>query len=295
MTERLIAIADIEQDLALQPRATLHRDWIEEYAMEMAEGAKFPPVVVFFDADERKGWLADGFHRVLAAEAAGCGSIMADVRSGTRRDALLYSVGANAVHGHRRTNDDKRRAVEILLNDPEWELWPDRQIAEQCGVTHPFVAGQRLRLSGNGYQLGAITKPRKVTRAGTTYEMNTGNIGEARRRRVVEEPAEPAELPLPKPAVPSRAVVEPFDHEAATLRERAMSAVGTLAELPPAADVMAAWMKTWGYGVPIEKLERAIAWLEAFLPLYRVMEPERWARVQRAAAADRGLFTDAAD
>jgi hypothetical protein len=289
MTERLIAIADIEQDMALQPRATLHRDWIEEYAMEMAEGAKFPPVVVFFDADERKGWLADGFHRVLAAEAAGCGSIMADVRSGTRRDALLYSVGANAVHGHRRTNDDKRRAVEILLNDPEWRGWSDVQIAEQCGVSSHFV-GDRRRI------IDPIKdSPRRVTRAGTTYEMNTGKITEARRRRVVEEPAEPAELPLPKPAVPSRAVVEPFDHEAATLRERAMSAVGTLAELPPAADVMTAWMKTWGYGVPIEKLERAIAWLEAFLPLYRVMEPERWARVQRAAAADRGLFTDAAD
>lgn len=47
--------------------ATLHQDWIEEYAAEMAGDAKFPPVVVFFDGDRH--WLGDGFHRTHAAVA----------------------------------------------------------------------------------------------------------------------------------------------------------------------------------------------------------------------------------
>jgi hypothetical protein len=56
-------------------------------------------------------------------------------RQFNRRDALLFSVGANAIHGHRRTNEDKRRAVDVLLNDPEWRVWNDSEIARRCGVS----------------------------------------------------------------------------------------------------------------------------------------------------------------
>ena len=38
---------------------------------------------------------------------------------GTQRDAILWSISANATHGLRRTNEDKRRAVTRLLQDPE--------------------------------------------------------------------------------------------------------------------------------------------------------------------------------
>lgn len=86
----------------------------------------------------------------------------------------LGRVGANASHGLRRTNDDKRRAVLTLLNDLEWAKWSDREIARACGVTHPFVAKQRADLSGNGYQ---IEPERTVTRNGTTYQQNTADIG----------------------------------------------------------------------------------------------------------------------
>jgi hypothetical protein len=43
----------------------------------------------------------------------------AEVRTGSRRDAVRYSVGANSVHGLRRTNEDKRREVQTLLADAE--------------------------------------------------------------------------------------------------------------------------------------------------------------------------------
>ena len=38
--------------------------------------------------------------------------IAADVRQGTRRDALLFAAGANSSHGLSRTTADKRRAIE---------------------------------------------------------------------------------------------------------------------------------------------------------------------------------------
>jgi hypothetical protein len=64
------------------------------------------------------------------------------------RDAVLHSVGANATHGLRRTNEDKRRAVETLLNDEKWYLWSDRQIARQCQVSHSLVSKIRQELTG---------------------------------------------------------------------------------------------------------------------------------------------------
>jgi hypothetical protein len=55
-------------------------------------------------------------------------------------------VGANATHGLRRTNADKRRAALTLLQDEEWQRWSNREIARQCGVTHTFVAKLRREL-----------------------------------------------------------------------------------------------------------------------------------------------------
>jgi hypothetical protein len=55
----------------------------------------------------------------------------------------VFSVGANASHGLRRTNGDKRRAVLVLLKDSEWAQRSDRWIAEKCGVSNTFVAGLR--------------------------------------------------------------------------------------------------------------------------------------------------------
>lgn len=154
MSEPIIHSVDlsiIRVDGGTQPRVSLNESVVAEYREVLDSGGNLPPVVIFFDGSDR--WLGDGFHRVHAYRAANLSSIPAEVRSGTRRDALLFSCGANASHGLRRSVEDKRRAVMTLLEDDEWSRMSDRQIASACQVSHPFVASLRASLrapaSGN--------------------------------------------------------------------------------------------------------------------------------------------------
>jgi len=134
-------ISAIRIDGGTQSRSRILQDMVDDYAASMADGAEFPPVVVFFDGKEY--WLADGFHRYHATRKNKRASILANIRNGTVRDAILYSFGANGMHGMQMTNEDKRRVVLEMLDDFEWGQWSDREIARACHVSHPFVAKLR--------------------------------------------------------------------------------------------------------------------------------------------------------
>ncbi len=97
-----IKIADL--DLSLQTRAGTDADTIKTYAEAMADGAQFPDVTVFTDGT--KYWLADGFHRVMAAKQNGKAAISADVRKGTEDDAVVFGGTANNKQGKRPTRAD---------------------------------------------------------------------------------------------------------------------------------------------------------------------------------------------
>lgn len=166
-TERL-PLAKITRDLALNCRAEgVNEATAAEYAEALANGAKLPPIVVFKDGETYR--LADGFHRCRAHELAGKAEIEAEVRHGGEREARLHSVGCNAAHGLRRTSADKRRAVEVLLLDPEWTKKSDRWIADACGVSDPFVGKLRAQVltvstgtrEGRDGKQQSATKPKK--------------------------------------------------------------------------------------------------------------------------------------
>lgn len=148
MSIQHINVELIRQDGGTQARAAMDAPAIEEYALAMAEGGDFPPVVVFQEGEVY--WLGDGFHRVTAhIKAFGFAPIAADVREGGLREALLFATGANGDHGVRRTIEDKRKAVSKMLMHEEFCQWSDRQIAKHCKVTHPFVSGLRNPKGGN--------------------------------------------------------------------------------------------------------------------------------------------------
>ncbi len=176
-----LPITLIRRDGGTQPRVAINQTTVEEYASDMKEGASFPPVLLFFDSTDY--WLADGYHRVEAALSIGLNEIAAVVRQGNQRDAVLYSCGANATHGLRRTNADKRRAVLTLLQDGEWSQWTNVAIAKACGVAESFV--RKLKKESHFAQCDVRTYR---TKHGTVATMNTANIGK-------KAPSPPEELP----------------------------------------------------------------------------------------------------
>jgi hypothetical protein len=138
-------------DPALQCRVEVNQVAVEEYAEAWVAGAEFPPVRVI-RVDGRL-LVVDGWHRTLAfRHARKCGykdrtAIPCQVTNGTRRDAMLAAAQANADNGLRRTNEDKRRAVRLLLQDPEWCGLSSRELAPLAGVSHNYINQVRREYS----------------------------------------------------------------------------------------------------------------------------------------------------
>jgi hypothetical protein len=178
-----LRIEDIKTDGGTQPRAVLDFNAVHDYTDAMEDGAKFPPVTVFYDGQSY--WLADGFHRVRAAYAANFDSIDCDVRQGTIEDAQWFSFSSNRTNGLRRTNDDKQRAVKASLAHPRAASLSDTEIARHCGVSIPTVSAWREKLGLSPKTLGMDT--RTVTRNGKTYQQKVENTA-ARRPRKKRQP-----------------------------------------------------------------------------------------------------------
>lgn len=139
----MIALSDIVVHDLAQSRHVIQNSVVEDYAALLKDGVKLPPVDVFCEGEDC--YLADGFHRYLAHELAGLTEIDATIHDGSLEDAVLFSAGANQTHGIRRTNEDKRRAVGMVLElHPEWS---DHNIADHVGVNHETVASVRLELT----------------------------------------------------------------------------------------------------------------------------------------------------
>lgn len=154
--KRRVALELLRLDERTQLRVARSAATLAEYSERMArgptgqvvdpDGQEWPAVVVYYDAEEGAYWVADGHHRVTAAQQAGLDEIQAEVRSGTMADAVMYAAGANVRHGVRLTTADKRRAIRAVLSLPQgWEM-TDRKVADLCGSSHPTVAAVRREL-----------------------------------------------------------------------------------------------------------------------------------------------------
>ena len=141
MLMKILNLQNIRIDCGTQSRVTIDQETVSDYAEAIKNGSSFPAVLVYFDGVDYI--LADGFHRYHAHNKAGRASIEAEVVNGTIRDAQLKATSVNAIHGLRRTNADKRKAVLTLLDDFEWSEWSNSEIARHCSVSAPFVAGLR--------------------------------------------------------------------------------------------------------------------------------------------------------
>jgi transposase-like protein len=147
VTEKTVPIEEVILDERCQARAEVSHETVTEYADAYRSGAKLPPVDVFVVLG--KLYLVDGFHRLAALRVAD--ESFARVRivgQGDINDAIWHATSVNAAHGLRRSNADKRRAVELALRSAIGSEQSSRTIAEHVGVHHSTVERIRAEVEG---------------------------------------------------------------------------------------------------------------------------------------------------
>jgi hypothetical protein len=136
-------------------------------------------------------FVTDGFHTVRAHQKAGRKFVRAIVQSGNWQDAVLDAAGANKEHlGLRRTNADKRRAVEMMME--AFPTWSNSRIATHVGVSSSLADDVRKQHSNDCQlpELGGCV-PSETRREGLDGRVR-GSKFDAPRTARVETPAFPA-------------------------------------------------------------------------------------------------------
>jgi len=227
----MLSICKIITDAGTQIRGMVNADAVDDYAAAMEAGAEFPPVVVFHDGNRHI--LADGFHRILAAERIGRKEIAADIRKGTAADALWFALGANKANGLRLSHVDKASAIHKALRE-----FPDksqRAIAEQVGCNVSTVS----RVASQVLHTQHLERPARVT----------GTDGKSYPSTRPAKPTEPNEATAADPTPPKHEPVNIDPPEATYERYdkqlRAVASAKPMVEWPTIARVMryvAAWL-----------------------------------------------------
>lgn len=244
-TTAWVPLDQIRTDGGTQMRESINSNLVQQYAEVLGSGVEMDPAIVFYDGTDY--WLADGFHRYRASEQIQTRQLWCDVRSGTRRDAILYACGANEKNQWARSRADKRRAVMTLLRDEEWgnqKAWSNRRVADTCRVSDDLVAALREELASET----ELPKP-TVPFAGpeSTPEMRTGSDGVTRsmpgtsrapgaaRKRVAQTVIEYDPI---EPTTPDNDAVVPDDDEMEPPRsiDRSTEECATIQNEPVAQD-----------------------------------------------------------
>lgn len=169
-------------EVCVQTRYRVDHSVVDEYASDMKAGAVFPAIIVFAEKGSERIILGDGEHRLLATQLNGKKTINCEVRVGDKAKALRYSLGANDKHGLRRTQADKRKAVLMAMNEPEYEDWSLRALSELCHVSHELVRQIKQEINEKAKALddedsGKSKKKKKVPE--TQEEVDLGCLREA--------------------------------------------------------------------------------------------------------------------
>jgi ParB-like chromosome segregation protein Spo0J len=180
----MLPFSRLIRDERAQSRVGLSEETVNDYADLYRRGVALPAVVAFTDGAHY--WLADGWHRCAALDLIGRRHVECTVRGGGLRDAILFAVGCNSHHGLRPGAADARHRVLILLKDPEWSQWSNREVARRCAVSEGMVrylrreraeneaaaAAAAARLARRGGQVYPHRLPARPAPAQTAAELN---------------------------------------------------------------------------------------------------------------------------
>lgn len=125
----------LEMHKQTQSRQAINPKLILEYVEAMKEDNDFPPIEIV--SNGTTAWVVDGWHRLLAAQQMKLDVVRANIVIGNMNDAVWAAASANRLHGQRRSNSDKARAVMLAL-----DAKPDSTIKEvsiHCGVSGEMV------------------------------------------------------------------------------------------------------------------------------------------------------------
>lgn len=152
MTTKTLSIDVLRIDADTQARVKISDETVDAYAEVLENAGKewpFGPVDVFHDGNEY--YVADGFHRTLAAARVKRSSVPCRIHKGTATDAKIFGMTANDTHGLRMTREDKRACVLWLLSNGG--KLTQLEIAEKAGVSErtvrSVVADKNRQLAGS--------------------------------------------------------------------------------------------------------------------------------------------------
>lgn len=137
-----VPIDQIVRSNDLQPRGKIDEATVRRYAKHMELGHEFPPVVLH--KVDNLLYLADGFHRVAAAETNGDSHIFATITESSMESAKGTAALANLKHGLAMTPKQIRKGafrlyVEGRLYRAGRKYKSYAMMAEDLGVAHGTV------------------------------------------------------------------------------------------------------------------------------------------------------------
>ena len=142
---------------SVHARAKINHAMVATFAADMERGDVFPKPVLLYDAKKDCFWTGDGFTRLAAMLQLGRKEVEAEVRPGTKTDAMLFNIKANSEpRGQPTTIDDRRHAAKLLLKHKEHNFKTDKAIAELVGCSTGLVADVRHELSEQGVPMPSI-------------------------------------------------------------------------------------------------------------------------------------------
>lgn len=169
---------------------------VEQYREVLQSGGELPPIKLIWDG--QRYYLADGFHTLEAHKLEGYHTIAAHVYEGNKRDVPVLGAWGNRSHGLAMSAPDRKRAIEMILNEPDHRAWSDRKVARIVGCHPRTVSRVRSDMEIRGI---AMPQDRQVERAGATYTM---------RQPATPEP--PTDLPFtPDPEYADECEIEAPD------------------------------------------------------------------------------------
>jgi hypothetical protein len=181
-----LKLAGITVDPTIQPRAKgLDQSHVDDLAQAYRDKKAINCPTVWKIGDVYK--LSQGFHRVQAAHEAGLKELEFHVMVGTDLDCAIDALCANQEHGLKRTNEDKRRAVDRIL-----ELcpnWTNTRIEAAAGVSDWLVNERRSLVQVP--DSGTSEPQKRVGKDGKTYTVPP--------KKAKSDTPKAAELPVASP------------------------------------------------------------------------------------------------